>query len=123
MPMPAEDVTKMASKSDEQLYARLRDDADEAALQELRDRNWQRASRLARNVARDAGAAEYAAQQAFVRVLHAPRLKHDLDPFGAWLRGVVMRQALNGVRSWGRPKARERAASVSESTTRSRPMD
>lgn len=79
--------------TDEGLYAAFRDRADERALEALVERHWEPTFHLALAVVRDPGAAEDAAQRAFLRVVEAARSARTLDPFKGWLRTVVVNEA------------------------------
>ncbi len=92
-------VPRRKVTTDEGLYAAFRDRADERALEALVERHWEGSFHLALAVVRDPGAAEDAAQRAFLRVVEAARAARTLDPFRGWLRTVVVNEARMILRS------------------------
>jgi RNA polymerase sigma-70 factor (ECF subfamily) len=102
--------------SDEDLYRAYRDRRDEQSLRRLVGRHWSSSFRLALAVTGDPASAEDVAQEAFVRVVEAARRRKSLNPFGGWLRTVVLNRAKNERRSALRRARKEARARVSVST-------
>jgi RNA polymerase sigma-70 factor (ECF subfamily) len=94
-------------------YARSRD-AD--ALGELVKRRWPEAYRIALRALGDPGAAEDAAQEAFVRLLRAARTFDPGRPFGPWFRKIVLNAVRRHIRASDRRRRHEEEAAMERST-------
>jgi|GEM_PF-1142160 len=105
------------TRTDEERYRAFRDRNDETALDELLARHFQTSYRLALAIVGDPGAAEDAAQLAFVRVVEAARRRKTLDPFEGWLRTVVVNEARHQLRARKTHARHEEAAMKAESTS------
>jgi RNA polymerase sigma-70 factor (ECF subfamily) len=101
--------------SDDSLYAAFRASGNERALEELVARHWEGSYRLALAVVRDPGAAEDAAQLAFVKVVAAAREGRSVESFGPYLRSAVVNEARMNLRSERRRSAHEERAALRRS--------
>ncbi|MEO8538568.1 MAG: sigma-70 family RNA polymerase sigma factor [bacterium] len=88
-------------REDSELIAAVRS-GDRSAFGELVGRYQQVAFRAAYLITRDAGAAEEAAQDGFIRAFRSIGNFHADEPFRPWLLRIVTNLALNQVRSRSR---------------------
>jgi RNA polymerase sigma-70 factor (ECF subfamily) len=98
------------TSSDEALFARFRDQGDEAALDELVRRHWTTSYRLALAVVRDPAGAEDLTQETFIALTQTARAKRRIDSVGPWLRSAVVNRSRNLLRSRRRRVAHEECA-------------
>ena len=96
----------VGSRSDEELIQ----DLAPGAVEELLDRYWAPAYRLARRFGLDEDAAQDAAQESFVRLLEHSQRFDPSRSFRAWFFQIVRNQARQRLRGERRRRVREQAS-------------
>lgn len=107
MPMP---LSLPEAPTDESLFARFRDQADESSLDELVRRHWTPSYRLALAVVHDPSGAEDLVQEGFIGLVRAARKKQRIDSVAPWLRSSIVNRSRNFLRSRRRRLAHEERA-------------
>ena len=95
---------------DEDLLLEYARTGERAALDRLVERRWPEAYRICLGVLRDPGAAEDAAQEAFVALVRSAARFEAGRSFGGWFHALVLNAARTQVRSRGRRRRHEAEA-------------
>jgi RNA polymerase sigma-70 factor (ECF subfamily) len=102
---------ELHDRSDESLVRAFAEEGDEAALDALVARHWERAFRVALRVVREPSTAEDVAQETFVKVAREARRFERDRAFAPWLYAIALNTARNALRSRKRRELHETRAS------------
>src|SRR5581483_5233804 len=105
-------VIGTARSSDEALVLAYAREGDRGALERLVERHFAAAYRLAVKVLGDPGAAEDAAEEAFVNLIRGARRFQEGRAFAPWFTTFVLNAVRNASRSRARRERHERAAAT-----------
>ncbi len=105
-------------RTDEALVLEYARTASPAALEELVERHWPEAFRLALRVLGDSVAAEDTAQEALVWLVRVAKRFRPGAPFGPWFRTLVLNAARKTLRSRTRRRALEERVAARLASTR-----